>query len=299
MKPRATEARGAALRARSESRAPRAAWASLSREQLLELYYWMRLTRTLEERLVALYRQITIPIRALVRIFEAICERARHTHAPESLVEAARTALGPAISAVFAQDGTLSVLTLDPMVARAHRWHHRNPRDIDNLFIPWQAFVTLEQWPLTVNGKLDRKALPEPDGSRPALEKEYVAPHTAVEEVLSGIWSEVLGIEQISIHDTFFQLGGDSIRSIQVLAKARAAGFNLSVQQLFQHPTIYELAQTQLDENAEIAAGPLAAFSLISDADREALGEPGHLQDGRCGARQDRERGRAGGRDGL
>src|ERR1051326_341385 len=135
-----------------------------------------------------------------------------------------------------------------------------------------QAFVALEQWPLTVNGKLDRNALPEPDGSRPELGKEYVAPRTAVEEVLAGVWSEVLGIEQISIHDTFFQLGGDSIRSIQVLAKARAAGFNLSVQQLFQHPTIYDLAQTQLDEET-FAAGPLPAFSLISEADREALGE--------------------------
>src|SRR5262249_9674371 len=82
-----------------------------------------------------------------------------------------------------------------------------------------ESFVTLTGWPLTVNGKLDRSALPEPDGSRSELGKEYVAPRTAVEEVLAGIWSEVLGIEQISIHDTFFQLGGDSIRSIQVLAK--------------------------------------------------------------------------------
>src|SRR5262249_39493527 len=59
-----------------------------------------------------------IPIRDLVRIFEAIGERARHTHAPESLVEAARAALGPAISAVFATDNKLPVLTLDPLVER-------------------------------------------------------------------------------------------------------------------------------------------------------------------------------------
>ena len=127
------------------------------------------------------------------------------------------------------------------------------------------AFVTLAQWPLTVNGKLDRSGLPEPDGSRPVLEKEYVAPRTAVEEVLAGIWSEVLGIEEISIHDTFFQLGGDSIRSIQVLAKARAAGINLSVQQLFQHPTIYELAQTQLESDASTATPWRVAVSFQSD----------------------------------
>src|ERR1051326_7523699 len=134
------------------------------------------------------------------------------------------------------------------------------------------VFMFLEALPLNANGKLDRKALPAVDGSRPTLDKEFVAPRTPSEEVLATIWTQVLGVEKVGIHDTFFQLGGDSIRSIQVISKARALGFNLSVQQLFQHPTIYELAQMQLENEAEtITREPLKAFSLIIEADREAL----------------------------
>src|ERR1051326_74800 len=102
-----------------------------------------------------------------------------------------------------------------------------------------QAFVALEQWPLTVNGKLDRNALPEPDGSRPELGKEYVAPRTAVEEVLAGVWSEVLGIEQISIHDNFFELGGHSLLATQVVSRVREAfRVDLPLSDVFERATV-------------------------------------------------------------
>ena len=85
-------------------------------------------------------------------------------------------------------------------------------------------FVVLDELPLLANGKVNRRALPAPDGSRPELEVEYVAARNAAELQLVRIWSEVLGVDRVGVRDNFFALGGDSIRSIQVLAKAREAG---------------------------------------------------------------------------
>lgn len=114
------------------------------------------------------------------------------------------------------------------------------------------AFVTLRNWPLTSNGKIDRDALPAPDQARPMLEQDYAPARTPVEQALAGIWSRVLGIEQVGIHDNFFQLGGDSILSLQIIARAREAGLRITPKQIFQHRTIAELAV------AASAVGPLA-----------------------------------------
>ncbi|HEX7317724.1 MAG TPA: amino acid adenylation domain-containing protein [Pyrinomonadaceae bacterium] len=105
------------------------------------------------------------------------------------------------------------------------------------------AFVTLDKLPLTNHGKVNRQALPLPDSARPELERAYVAPSTSVEETLAGVWAEVLGVEQVGIHDNFFELGGDSIRSVGLLALAKERGLDFSLQQLFQHQTVYELAR--------------------------------------------------------
>ena len=104
------------------------------------------------------------------------------------------------------------------------------------------AFVQLEQFPLTPNGKIDRDALPEPDDNRMTLATEYVAPRTAAERILAEIWSELLHIEQVGIHDNFFELGGDSILSIQIIARAAQHQLQFSPKQLFQHQTIAEIA---------------------------------------------------------
>ncbi len=104
------------------------------------------------------------------------------------------------------------------------------------------AFVTLDALPLTENGKLDRRALPAPDVTRPELEEIYAAPSNAREEMLAEIWAKVLGLERVGIHDNFFELGGDSILSIQIIARANQAGFRLSPKQVFQCQTVAELA---------------------------------------------------------
>ncbi len=106
------------------------------------------------------------------------------------------------------------------------------------------AFVVLERLPLTPNGKVDHKALPAPDTSRPELDNAFVAPRTAVEQVLAQIWSELLGLTQVGIYDNFFSLGGHSLLATQVVARLRAAfGVELPLRRLFEAPTIGTLAQ--------------------------------------------------------
>ncbi len=102
--------------------------------------------------------------------------------------------------------------------------------------------VQLEELPLTPNGKVDRRALPVPDAARPEEAGAYVAARTAVEEQLCAIWQQVLGLERVGIHDNFFSLGGDSILSIQIVARANQAGLALSPRLLFQHQSVAALA---------------------------------------------------------
>ncbi|HLF24983.1 MAG TPA: amino acid adenylation domain-containing protein [Anaerolineae bacterium] len=103
------------------------------------------------------------------------------------------------------------------------------------------VFMFLASLPRTPNGKVDRRALPAPDGVRPELEKAFVAPRTQAEKTLAEIWSQVLGIGQVGIHDNFFELGGDSLLSLRVIAKAKEAGLHFTPQQFFQHQTIAQL----------------------------------------------------------
>jgi non-ribosomal peptide synthase protein (TIGR01720 family) len=105
------------------------------------------------------------------------------------------------------------------------------------------AFVTLDELPLTANGKVNRRQLPAPDTARPDLGLEFVAPRSTVEQTLAAVWSQVLKVETVGVHDNFFELGGDSILSIQIVARAQQAGLHLTPKQLFQHQTIAELAE--------------------------------------------------------
>jgi len=113
--------------------------------------------------------------------------------------------------------------------------------------------VRLEALPLLPSGKLDRQALPEPEVIGSAAETEYAPARTAVEETLARIWSDLLGVEQVGIHDNFFSLGGDSILSIQIVARAKEAGLRLAPRQLFQYQTIAELANVASLEQAVAA----------------------------------------------
>ena len=100
--------------------------------------------------------------------------------------------------------------------------------------------IVLDSMPLTANGKLDRRALPQPDPE--ANRQQYVAPRNALESTLAAIWCAVLNVPQVGLDDNFFELGGDSILSIQVVSRARQAGIHFSPRDLFQHQTVQTLA---------------------------------------------------------
>ena len=85
------------------------------------------------------------------------------------------------------------------------------------------VFVLLDAFPLTANGKVDRRALPTPDGRRPELDEAFVACRTPTEELLAEIWGQVLGVERVGIYDNFFQLGGHSLLATQVVSRIREA----------------------------------------------------------------------------
>ncbi|UUU43259.1 non-ribosomal peptide synthetase [Streptomyces sp. NBC_00162] len=104
------------------------------------------------------------------------------------------------------------------------------------------AFVRLDRLPLTPSGKVDRRGLPEPGAHDAAPDAAYAAPSDETEEVLAAAWAAALGAERVGIHDNFFDLGGDSILSIQVVSRVRQAGYRLTSKQLFVHQTIAALA---------------------------------------------------------
>ncbi|HEY9416376.1 MAG TPA: amino acid adenylation domain-containing protein, partial [Pseudonocardia sp.] len=138
------------------------------------------------------------------------------------------------------------------------------------------AFVPLEEFPLTPNGKLDRRALPAPDY---AAGQDYVAPRTAAERALADIWVEVLGVERVGVEDNFFELGGDSILSIQIVSRARRAGLSLTAKDIFLHPTISGLstAVAVVSGPAPAEIEPIAGPAPLSPIQRWFFDEYGPL----------------------
>ncbi|MFB8179419.1 amino acid adenylation domain-containing protein [Streptomyces sp. NPDC055966] len=121
-----------------------------------------------------------------------------------------------------------------------------SPRDLRTFvssrlpeFMVPSVFVLLDRMPLAPNGKLDRKALPAPQFTGSA----YRAPGTPCEEILARVYADVVGVDRVGVDDDFFALGGDSIRSIQVVARARAQGIEVTPRQIFECRTVAELAR--------------------------------------------------------
>jgi amino acid adenylation domain-containing protein len=123
------------------------------------------------------------------------------------------------------------------------------------------AFVGLEKLPLTPNGKVDRRALPAPDSASLYSETAFVPPSNPTEEKLAAIWSQILAVEKIGIHDNFFTLGGHSLKATQVISGIRESfGVELPLRELFSAPTIAELAQA-IDASIE-SSGTVEALEI-------------------------------------
>ncbi|HEX6524000.1 MAG TPA: amino acid adenylation domain-containing protein [Streptosporangiaceae bacterium] len=144
-------------------------------------------------------------------------------------------------------------------------------RSLPDYMIP-AVFVPLEQIPLTVNGKLDLRRLPPPDGAASAPGTEYVAPRTPVEEWVAAAWREVLGVARIGVTDSFFDLGGDSIRAVAMVGALRDAGLNITLPDVFERRSVAGLCELAASRQAPTPELTLVApFELLSEADRERL----------------------------
>jgi amino acid adenylation domain-containing protein len=135
-------------------------------------------------------------------------------------------------------DGRLVAYVVGDAEPEALRAHLR--QSLPEYMVPG-AFVVLDRLPLTVNGKVDRKALPAPE--RASAEETYVAPRTPVEEVLAEIWAEVLRLERVGVHDSFFDLGGHSLLIMRLLAHVQATfDLKVSIRTVYSMPTLEALA---------------------------------------------------------
>ena len=121
-------------------------------------------------------------------------------------------------------------------------------KDLPDYMIP-SAFVPLDSMPLLPTGKVDRRALPDPGNERPELETPFVGPRTGIEKELRRIWTEVLGLDLIGVHDNFFDLGGHSLAATRVVSQViKTFELELPLQSLFQSPTVAEMAAIILAE---------------------------------------------------
>jgi len=117
------------------------------------------------------------------------------------------------------------------------------------------AIVSLRELPLTPNGKVDRRSLPEPDGARPGLAEACVPPNTETQRFIAAVWREVLHLDEVGIHDNFFDLGGHSLLAAQVHQKLQEGlSRPLSIVDLLQYPTVGALAR-HLDLSGESLPG--------------------------------------------
>jgi acyl carrier protein len=124
-------------------------------------------------------------------------------------------------------------------------------------------FVSLETLPLTPNGKVDRSALPEPDRFPPEVEQEFVGPRNRNEEIVAGIWSEVLSIDRISVVRNFFELGGHSLLATQIISRMRDAfQAELPLSSIFESPTVAALAEL-IAEAQKHSAGSTPAIRAL------------------------------------
>ena len=135
----------------------------------------------------------------------------------------------------------------------------------------------MDKLSLTVTGKVNRLALPAPDTARPSLDTPFVAPRTPIEEALVEIWSQVLGIDSVGIHDNFFDLGGHSLLATQIVSRViNTFQVKVPLRSLFQSPTVADMTVVIVQQQAEKAEREdieqmLAQLEALSDEETQRL----------------------------
>ncbi len=141
-------------------------------------------------------------------------------------------------------------------------------RHLPDYMVP-AVIMMVPAMPLNINGKIDRAALPAPQAAGTTV--HGAAPMSEAEQRMAAIWQEVLGAAQVGAQDNFFALGGDSMRAIPLVARLRRAGFDVGIKELFETPTVGQLAGRH-QAAAPAAAADLAPFALVEPAWLERLG---------------------------
>jgi len=139
------------------------------------------------------------------------------------------------------------------------------------------VFLMLDTLPRTPTGKVDRRALPAPDNSRPELHTSFVAPRTPVEKELAKIWANVLSLDQVGIHDNFFDLGGHSLAATRVVSQViKTFRLEIPLRSLFESPTVEQMATVITESQAKILGEQglqriLSELDSLSDEDAKKL----------------------------
>jgi amino acid adenylation domain-containing protein len=137
-------------------------------------------------------------------------------------------------------------------------------------------FLFLEALPLSPNGKVNRAVLPAPDTERPDLQITYVAPRTDTEQRLAEIWAQVLDIDRVGVHDNYFDLGGASIQSLDIISRANEAGLPLALEMLFEFQTVAELSSAidaKREEKTEKVEPAKVEENVVAPAVAKAQGQ--------------------------
>jgi thioesterase domain-containing protein len=128
------------------------------------------------------------------------------------------------------------------------------------------SFTMLDAMPLTPNGKIDRKALPAPDQARPEMGQEFIAPRNPAEQIVAGIWEELLDVRPVGVRDDFFSLGGHSLLAVRLMARIQASfGQYLPLASLFQGATIEKLASLLHEQPHDHGTSALVAIQPNGD----------------------------------
>jgi amino acid adenylation domain-containing protein/non-ribosomal peptide synthase protein (TIGR01720 family) len=167
---------------------------------------------------------------------------------------------------VFKDDESNHALTTQQMIRELKQYISEHLP----VFMTPAHYVPISALPLTPNGKVDQKRLLELKDQRVIL-NEYEPPREGIESILSTIWSKVFGITKVGRHDNYFELGGDSIRSIQVVTLAKQAGLFFSVADIFKYPNLSLLAMQTNSMDSAPSASVIEPFSLLSETDHALL----------------------------